>query len=78
VADDDPVPIDNLPDEYAMLKTTQEAIGEDSMMFEYFSTDWVSLQNRYLVALELPHFRNQAASGIKAVMIQCTICHWLA
>jgi hypothetical protein len=71
LADDDPVPIDNLPDEYEMLQTTQDAIGEDSMMFRYFSKDWVNLQNRYLVVLELPHCHTQAASsGSKAVMIQ--------
>jgi hypothetical protein len=32
LAEDDPIPIDNLPDEYAMLHTTQDAIGEDSIV----------------------------------------------
>jgi hypothetical protein len=63
-----------------MLRTTQGTIGEDSMMFGYVAKEWVVLQNRYLVALELPHSRNQAANGIKAIVIQlleqCHTC-WL-
>jgi hypothetical protein len=80
LTDDDLVPIDNLPGKYAILQTTQDTIREDSMMFGYFLKKWVYLQNRYLVALELPHCRIQAASGIKAVMIQLLEqCHtrWL-
>jgi hypothetical protein len=80
LADAEPVPIDNLPDEYAMLRTTQATIGADSMMFGYFAKEWIVLQNRYLVALELPHSRNQAANGIKSIVIhlleQCHTC-WL-
>jgi hypothetical protein len=80
VSDSAPIPLDNLPDEYAMLHTTQETIGEDSLFFGYFTTDWVSIQNRYLIALYLPHSRNQAARGIKATILQpleqCHAC-WL-
>jgi hypothetical protein len=43
-------------------------------------TDWVSLQHRYLIALDLPHSRNQAARGVKAIILQlleqCHAC-WL-
>jgi hypothetical protein len=80
LAEDKAVPIDNLPDAYAMLRTTQGTIGEDSIIVGYFATEWVVLQNHYLVASELPHSRNQAANGIKAVVIQlleqCHTC-WL-
>jgi hypothetical protein len=55
-------------------------MGEDSLFFGYFTTDWVSIQNRYLTALDLPHSRNQAARGIKAIILQllerCHTC-WL-
>jgi hypothetical protein len=63
-----------------MLKTTQESIGVDSVLFEYFSTNWVRLQHRYLVARDLPHSRNQASRAIKATILQLLEkCHecWL-
>jgi hypothetical protein len=60
-SDSDPIPLDNLPDDYTMSKTTQEEIGEDSILFGYFSHDWVKLQHRYLTACLLPSSRNQAS-----------------
>jgi hypothetical protein len=76
----DPIPLENLMDDYAMLKTTQEEIGEDSILFGYFSTDWVKLQHRYLTARSLPTSRNQASRGIKAIILQlmeqCHAC-WI-
>jgi hypothetical protein len=80
LTDSPAIPLDNLPDEYAMLKTTQETIGVDSVLFGYFTTDWVRLQHRYLVARELPHSRNQASRAIKATILQLLEkCHecWL-
>jgi hypothetical protein len=80
LADFPAIPLDNLPDEYAMLKTTQDTIGVDSILFSYFTTDWVRLQHRYLVARELPHSRNQASQAIKATILQLLEkCHecWL-
>jgi hypothetical protein len=63
-----------------MLKTTQEEIGADSILFGYFSHDWVKLQHRYLTACSLPSSRNQASRGIKAIILQlmeqCHAC-WL-
>jgi hypothetical protein len=63
-------PLDNLPDKYAMLKTTQETIRVDSVLFGYFATDWVGLQHRCLVARELPQSRHQASRAIKATILQ--------
>jgi hypothetical protein len=80
LTDSPAIPLDNLPDKYAMLKTTQETIGVDSILFGYFATDWVRLQHRYLVARELLHSRNQASRGIKATILQLLKkCHecWL-
>jgi hypothetical protein len=37
LSDDSPIPLDNLGDEYSMLRTTQEAIGDDSILFGYFA-----------------------------------------
>jgi hypothetical protein len=80
LSDDSPIPLDNLGDEYSMLRTTQEAIGDDSILFGYFAHEWVQLQERYLRARELPRGRNQAAGGIKAIALQLLEqCHecWL-
>jgi hypothetical protein len=74
------IPLDNLQDEYAMLKTTQETIGVDSVMLGYFTTDWVRLQHCYLVAHDLPHSHDQASRAIKAIILQLLEkCHecWL-
>jgi hypothetical protein len=35
------IPINNLSDEHSMLLTTQQSIGNDSLLFEFFSTEWV-------------------------------------
>jgi hypothetical protein len=80
LSDDSPIPLDNLGDEYSMLGTTQEAIGDDSILFGYFAHEWVRLQERYLKARELPRGRNQTADGIKAIALQLLEqCHecWL-
>jgi hypothetical protein len=80
LTDSPAIPLDNLPDEYAMLKTTQETIGVDSILFGYFTTDWVKLQHPYLVTRDLPHSRNQASQAIKATILQLLEkCHecWL-
>jgi hypothetical protein len=78
-SDSDLIPLDNLPDDYATLKMTQE-IGEDSILFGYFSHDWVKLQHRYLTPCALPSSRNQASRGINAIILQlmeqCHAC-WL-
>jgi hypothetical protein len=80
LSDASPILLDNLGDEYSMLQTTQEAIGEDSILFGYFALKWVQLQERYLLARDLPRGWNQAAGGIKAVALQLLEqCHecWL-
>jgi hypothetical protein len=33
LSDSKPIPLDNLPDEHEMLQTTQDTIGEDSILF---------------------------------------------
>jgi hypothetical protein len=37
----DPIPIDNLPAEYTVLLTAQQSIGADSLLFGFFTDDWV-------------------------------------
>jgi hypothetical protein len=80
LSDTNPIPIDNLSDEYLMLRTTQEAIGEDSILFGYFALEWAQLQERCLLACDLPRGRNQAAGRIKTIALhlleQCHEC-WL-
>jgi hypothetical protein len=71
LSDATPIPaLNNLGIEYSMLRTTQEADGNDSIMLGYFAVEWVQLQQRYLLARELPDCRNQAAGGIKAIALQ--------
>jgi hypothetical protein len=41
LSDANPIPLDNLSDEYLMLRTTQETIGEDSILFGYFALEWL-------------------------------------
>jgi hypothetical protein len=80
LSDASPIPLDNLGDDYSMLRTTQEAIGVDSVLFGYFALEWVQLQERYLLTCDLPHGRNQVAGGIKAIALQLLEqCHecWL-
>jgi hypothetical protein len=75
-----PIPIDGLDDEYAMLLETQQSIGEDSLLFGFFSTDWVRLQDRYLQAVGLPHALHEASRAIRSLMVSFhDHCHsvWL-
>jgi hypothetical protein len=78
--DSDPIPLDNLTDEYTMLMTTQDTIGSDSLLFGYFSPTWTFLQERYLRAIDQPVGHHQASRGIKAIITQTLEqchCTWL-
>jgi hypothetical protein len=54
------IPLHQLPAEYTMLLTMQRSIGEDSLLFGFFSNDWVHLQHRYLRARGLPSSKQKA------------------
>jgi hypothetical protein len=74
------IPLTHLADEYGMLLTTQRSIGEDSLLFGLFSTDWVKLQDRYLRTLGLPRSRHEATRAIRSMIQLChEQCHsiWL-
>jgi hypothetical protein len=74
------IPLTNLADEYSMLLTTQRSIGEDSLLFGVFATDWARLQDRYLRVVGLPHQKYEAARAlcllITAFHDQCHVV-WL-
>jgi hypothetical protein len=81
LADSDPIPLDNLTDDYTMLMTTQDTIGPDSLLFGYFSPTWTLLQDCYLPrAIEEPVGHHQVSRGIKAIITQTLEqchCTWL-
>jgi hypothetical protein len=68
LADTDPIPLDNLTNEYTMLMTTQDTIGPDSLFLGHFSPTWTILQERYLRAIEEPVGHHQASREIKALI----------
>jgi hypothetical protein len=75
-----PIPITALADEYSMLIETQQSIGEDSLLFGFFSTDWARLQDRYLQAVGLPRDPNEASRAIRSLIVAFhNHCHsvWL-
>jgi hypothetical protein len=75
-----PIPIDSLPPEYTILLTTQQAIGVDSLLFGFFSEDWVRLQDQYLQARGLPCSENKATRAISSLILTLhEQCHtvWL-
>jgi hypothetical protein len=59
-----PIPLHHLPAEYTMVLMTQRSIGEDLLLFDLFSNDWVRLQHRYLRACGLPSFKQEAMRAI--------------
>jgi hypothetical protein len=63
-----PIPLDNLPTEYSALLQAQSRLGPNSIFFGLFVNGWLALQDRYLVALQLPRDKHQAASGIHALI----------
>jgi hypothetical protein len=63
------IPITNLSVEYSMLLTTQQLIGEDSLLFGFFSTEWVRLQSRYLRSVGLPSAHNEPNCAIRALLV---------
>jgi hypothetical protein len=81
LADSDPIPLDNLTDEYTMLMMTQDTIGPDSLLLGHFSPTWTLLQERYLRAINKPVRHHQASRGIKALITQTheqqCHCTWL-
>jgi hypothetical protein len=75
-----PIPLDNLKDEYHMLLLQQRSIGVDSVLFGFFATEWVYLQDRYLHALGLPSSKHEATRSIQSLILAChDQCHavWL-
>jgi hypothetical protein len=75
-----PIPLTDLADEYKMILTTQRLIGEDSLLFRFFSTAWVRLQDRYLKTLGLPSSRHEATRAVRSMILLChEQCHsiWL-
>jgi hypothetical protein len=80
LADSDPILLDNLTDEYTMLVTTQDTIGQDSLLLGQFSPTWTILQERYLRTIDEPVGHHQAFCGIKALITQTLEqghCTWL-
>jgi hypothetical protein len=73
-------PLYNLADEYLVLLETQQTIGVDSLLFGFFSTDWVRLQDRYLRAVGLPQLKHEALRAIRSIITafhdQCHVV-WL-
>jgi hypothetical protein len=63
------IPINNLSDEYSMLLTIQQSIGEDSLLFGFFSTEWVRLQSSYLCSVGLPSEQNEPISALRALAV---------
>jgi hypothetical protein len=63
-----PIPLDNLNAEYRALLQSQTLLGPHSIFFGLFVKGWLALQDRYLVALQLPRDKHQAASGIHTLL----------
>jgi hypothetical protein len=61
-------PLTNLADEYLVLLATQQTIGVDALLFGFFSTDWVRLQDRYLRAVGLPQLKHEALQAIRSII----------
>jgi hypothetical protein len=61
-------PLTNLADEYLMLLETQQTIGVDSLLFGFFSTNWVKLQDRYLRAVGLTQLKHEALRVIRSLI----------
>jgi hypothetical protein len=75
-----PISIMALTDEYGMLIETQQSIGEDSLLFGFFSVDWTRLQDWYLQAVGLPRALNEASRAIRSLIVAFhNHCHsvWL-
>jgi hypothetical protein len=80
LADSNPIPLDNLTDDYKMLMTTQDTVGSDSLLLGHSSPTWTLLQERYLRAIDEPVGHHQASRGIKAIITQTLEqchCTWL-
>jgi hypothetical protein len=74
------IPLTDLANEYGMLLMTQRSIGKDSLLFGFFLTDWVRLQDRYLKTLGLPSSHHEARRAIRSMILLChEQCHsiWL-
>ena len=55
-----------------MLQTVQSSIGTDSIFFGFFSSNWYSIQHRYLQSCSLPSDANQANNAINS-FLQATL-----
>jgi hypothetical protein len=63
-----------------MPMATQRSIGEDSLLFGFFSTEWLRLQDRYLQTLGLPQSQHEASRVVRSLIIMVQDqCHgvWL-
>jgi hypothetical protein len=66
--------------EYTVLMTAQRSVGEDSLLFGFFTEEWVRLQDRYLQARGLPRSQNKATRAIRSLILTMhNQCHtvWL-
>jgi hypothetical protein len=76
-----PIPLeDHLADEYMILLETQHSIGDDSLLFGFFSLEWTTLQDHYLTTLGLPRSKHEAARAMRSLALmfhdQCHVV-WL-
>jgi hypothetical protein len=75
-----PILLDHLADEYMILLTTQQFIGDDSLLFGFFSLEGTQLQDRYLATLGLPRSKHEAAKAMRSLALmfydQCHVV-WL-
>ena len=55
------------PDPYRALYHAQRLIGPDSLIYGFFHTDWVQIQDDYLRFRNLPRNKNQSMSTMKRI-----------
>ena len=55
------------PHPYRALYHAQRLIGPDSLMYGFFHTDWVQVQDDYLRFRNLPRNKNQSLSTMKSI-----------
>jgi hypothetical protein len=66
--DEPPIPLTHLAPEYVTLLNAQNLLGPDSIFFGLFVSHWPPLQDRYLLSQNLRRDKQQAASGIQALL----------
>ena len=56
------------PTKYINILKNQQRIGNQSLYYGLFSTEWIKQQVTYRQATGLPNDKNQALTGIKAMI----------